>query len=170
MRVSIKALVQIVYLELEAGRSAEAAMAARQALERDDEAISDYALASGFLSHVTYANARMFLIQRGMGRNDQARATLADARRRVPADSWLAKIFSSLAGELTPEQLVAAATDPKQLCEAYYYAGEVSLIRGERAAAAGWFRECVGTGMEVDPDEPRETMSEYQLAEWRLGG
>ena len=46
---------------------------------------------------------------------------------------------------------------------------EVSLLRGVQDAADRWFGECVATGLEADPDEPWEAMSEYQLAEWRLG-
>ena len=47
-------------------------------------------------------------------------------------------------------------------------AGEVSLLRGEPEAAAAWFRACVATGLDADPGEFWEPMSEYDLAEWRL--
>jgi len=35
--------------------------------------------------------------------------------------------------------------------------------------AIAWFQECIDTGLASDPDEFWEPMSEYELAEWRLG-
>ena len=83
-------------------------------------------------------------------------------------DPWLAKILSCLAGEMTPAELVEAAADLKQRCEAYYYAGEVSLLHGRTDEAMAWFRSCLDTGLIQDPDVFWEPMSEYELAEWRL--
>jgi len=137
-------------------------------LGRDEEAISDYESSYRSLGYSTHAEARLFLILHGRGRHDEARAALAEARGGVLENPWLATVFSCLAGEITPDQLVAAAADPMQLCEAYYYAGEVSLLRGEPDAAAAWFEACLDTGLEADPNEFWEPMSEYDLAEWRL--
>jgi sugar lactone lactonase YvrE len=76
-----------------------------------------------------------------------------------------------LTGELTPGQLVAIAEaekDSVKLCEAYYYAGEFTLLNGAPADALDWFRKCIDTGVEHNPEDVLEAMSEYELAEWRL--
>jgi serine/threonine protein kinase/tetratricopeptide (TPR) repeat protein len=137
-------------------------------LGREEEAISDYTRAYRSLASVTHANARLFFLHHATGRDDEARAVLADARLRVKGDPWLAKIFSCLAGEMTPDELVAAASEPVEQCEACYYAGEVCLLQGRKEAAATWFRACLDTGFDSDPSEFWEPMSEYELAEWRL--
>jgi len=137
-------------------------------LGREEEAISDYTQAYRSLTYATHANARLFLLQQATGWSDEARAAFAEARGRVTADPWLATIFSCLAGEITPAELVAAASDPVQECEAYYYAGEICLLQGRKEAATAWFRACLDTGLESDPAEFWEPMSEYELAEWRL--
>ena len=90
---------------------------------------------------------------------------------RPAAEFWTTpgsnRFFPASRG-LTPDQLVAAASDPVERCEAYYYAGEVSLLQGELEAAVAWFEACLDTGLEMDPDSFWEPMSEYDLAEWRL--
>jgi tetratricopeptide (TPR) repeat protein len=136
-------------------------------LGRDDEAIADYESTYRLLGYATHANARLFLVLNARGQHDEAHDALAEARGRVLDNPWLEMVFSCLAGEMTPDQLVAAASDPVERCEAYYYAGEVSLLRGELEAAARWFEACLDTGLETDPDS-LEPMSEYDLAEWRL--
>jgi hypothetical protein len=96
---------------------------------------------------------------------------LDTGRREAVPRSWLDQIFACLAGELSPEELEAAG-DPQnleQVCESYYYAGEVSLLKGQIDEARKWFQKCVGTGLMFDPSTPYpHVMSEYHLARWRL--
>jgi lipoprotein NlpI len=84
----------------------------------------------------------------------------------------LRQLFRCLAGELTPEELIADAAgrnNREQLCEAYYYAGEACLVSDQLAEARTWFGLCVDTGVEFDLDAfPLTPMNEYELAQWRL--
>jgi serine/threonine protein kinase/tetratricopeptide (TPR) repeat protein len=137
-------------------------------LGREEEAISDYTRAYRSLASVTHANARLFFLLHATGRAEEARAALAEARRRVTTESWLSTIFSCLAGEITPDALVAAASEPVERCEACYYAGEVCLLQGRPEEAMTWFRACLDTGLDSDPSEFWEPMSEYELAQWRM--
>ena len=140
-------------------------------LGRTDEAVEDYRRVRVLLGRPFYSDARHFLILRGQGRQREAQEVLAAALREVQ-DHWLRQIFRCLAGELGPDELVAdgAARDNReQLCEAYYYAGEVCLLLDQPAQARNWFERCVQTGVEFDPDTaPATPMNEYELAEWRL--
>jgi len=141
-------------------------------LGRREEALEDYRRVRYLLGRPFYSDARRFLILREMGRPDEAAAILEAARREVVAASWLARVFGCLAGESSPADLVAEAqlrNDRKPLCEAFYYAGEVSLLAGETAQARAWFLQCTQTGVQSDPELARVVpMSEYVLARWRL--
>ena len=139
-------------------------------LGRREEAVADFRRAYEMLTYPTYGNARLFLILNELGRQAEAAQALADARRQVRDDPWLASILACLDSELTPAQLVAAADadDPRQVCEADYYAGEVSLLEGDASEARRWFEECLETSVRFDPANARDPMSEYELAVWRL--
>ena len=73
---------------------------------------------------------------------------------------------------MTPDELIAdgrARNNAEQLCEAYYYAGEVCLLANRPSAACQWFEQCVRTGVSSDADTELGTpMNEFELAEWRL--
>ncbi len=133
-------------------------------------AIEDYRRAAATLGYATYGNARMVLILREIGREEEAQAVLSAARTSIWQDEWLGSVLACLAGELTPGELVAAADSARgrQVCEAAYYAGEIALAAGEREMARQWFQRCIDTGLEWDPDNPIEPMNEYELAEWRI--
>jgi serine/threonine protein kinase len=140
-------------------------------LGRTEEALRDYRDVRRLLGRPSYGDARAFLILREQGRVPEANDLLAAALRDV-ADAWLREILRCLAGELTPEALVAEAEargNAEQLCEACYYAGEVCLLNGQPAEARTWFERCVATALTYDPDAGVETpMNEYELAQWRL--
>jgi tetratricopeptide (TPR) repeat protein len=140
-------------------------------LGRTEEALRDYRDVRRLLGRPSYGDARAFLILREQGRVPEANDLLAAALRDV-ADAWLREILRCLAGELTPEALVAEAEargNAEQLCEACYYAGEVCLLNGQPAEARTWFERGVATALTYDPDAGVETpMNEYELAQWRL--
>jgi tetratricopeptide (TPR) repeat protein len=140
-------------------------------LGRREEAAEDYRRARVLLGRPTYAEARLFFILRELGRPHEAKGMLAAARRDV-GEPWLARIFRCLAGEIAPEDLVAFAEElgtPEQLCEAYYYAGEMCLLTGRRDDACAFFRQCVQTALDMDPDTAFGTpMNEFVLARWRV--
>ncbi len=140
-------------------------------LGRTEEALADYRRVRELLGRPFHSDARRFLILAQTSRRDEADVVLGAALRDVQ-DPWLRQIFTCLAGQLAPDELVTAVAsrhDPKQKCEACYYAGEVCLLRSEREAARDWFQQCVDTGLEFDPGTaPAVPMNEYELAEWRL--
>jgi hypothetical protein len=84
---------------------------------------------------------------------------------------WLLEIFSCLEGESPPAALVASGeigSDNMRRCEAYYYAGETYLRQGSVEQARLMFEKCVGTGVKSDLNNAMDSMSEYELAAWRL--
>ena len=100
-----------------------------------------------------------------------AREVLEAARIGCARGSWLEKIFACLAGELLPSELAAAADpeNPEQVCEGYYYAGEVCLLNGRLDEARKWFQLCAATQLVLDPDSTSlDAMNEYHVALWRL--
>ena len=141
-------------------------------LGRREEAAEDYRRVRKMLGRPLYADARLILILHELGQEREAQAVLEAALRDVD-EPWLGQIFGCLAGEIAPEGLVTRArgrNNLEQLCEAYYYAGEVCLMLGRPDEARVFFQRCVQTGLDFDPDAAFGTpMNEYELARWRLG-
>jgi len=139
-------------------------------LGRTEEALADYRRVRILLGRPFYADARQFLILQELDRPGEAREVLEAALRDVK-EPWLRRVFRCLAGEVTPDELVAAAApgNLEQLCEAHYYAGEVHLLSGDRQSARKCFERCVRTGVDFDPTTEAGTpMNEFELAQWRL--
>ena len=137
-------------------------------LNRPEKADADYASAFRLLTFPTYANARRFLILQDLGRPSGADSCLAVARRTLENQPWLGQILNCLAGELSPNDLVAAAENPGQRCEAAYYAAEMNRLQGDIDKANELYRDCLAQGVQTDPNLFWEPMSEYELARWRL--
>jgi tetratricopeptide (TPR) repeat protein len=138
---------------------------------RTEEAVEDCRAVRKGLGRPSFSDARRYLILRHEERGQEAREVLAAALRDVNED-WLRQVFRCLDGQISPEELVAAARargSIESLCEACYYAGEVSLLEGRMDAACSYFRQCVETGLVFDPDTEIGTpMNEFELAQWRL--
>ncbi len=136
---------------------------------RKDEAIDDMRRVRILRGFPSYSDARLFVLLRNEGRQEEAQAVLEAARRDVP-DRWVDRVFACLAGEIPPAQLVAIAGDDRiRRSEAFYYAGEACLLAGEHDAARVWFTECVQSGVEWDSVAgPLTPMNEHHLARWRL--
>ncbi len=141
-------------------------------LGRVDEALADYQRFRVLHGRPWFSDARSFILLRGLGRSDAAERVMARALEQADDPSWLRQVLLCLAGEITPDALVAEAAGrgaAEQLCEAYYYAGEASRLRGEPTAAQAMFQKCIDTGIAFDLDDfPLSPMNEYELAEWRL--
>jgi lipoprotein NlpI len=79
---------------------------------------------------------------------------------------WAPKLAKFLLGQVTEDELFATAkaADPKelnrQLCEAWYYAGEKRWLAGDRESAAQDFRKCLQT--------ERKDFEEYAFAKAEL--
>jgi len=143
---------------------------------RATDALADYEQVHAVVGRPHYADARRAVILHELDRDTEALLVLDEAIRQTD-EPWLAQILACLAGRTAPAELVQAAegmapTAPgvrARTCEAFYYAGETCLWRGEHSAARAWFQRCLQTGVEFDPGVFRPTpMNEYELAEWRL--
>lgn len=141
-------------------------------LGRTRDAIEDHRAARALVGRVWFTDARLYILLRDEGCTDEAERFLREARHNVmPGETWLSQVLACLAGELTPDALVAEAlhdSDPEHICEAYYYAGEVFRLAGNPARAALCFEECRRTGLRFDPSAVPAPMCEYALAGWRL--
>jgi lipoprotein NlpI len=66
---------------------------------------------------------------------------------------WPGIIVQLYLGAVNAESVLSAAKNPdpnkekQQLCEAYFYLGELSLIAGNRAAAILFFQNTLKTGI-----------------------
>ena len=100
----------------------------------------------------------------------RAATELQAARGEAEEGSWLRNILDCAAGEMTPDELLRAAdqSDRERMCEAHYYAAEVSLLAGRVEDARRWFRDCLTDGSPFDADEFADPLSEYHLARWRI--
>jgi serine/threonine protein kinase len=133
----------------------------------------------------TYADARLHFLRHEQARRleaegeaeaartvrDRAAQGLRATRESFTGGIWLKRVLDAVAGEVAPADLVGFAdpSDPAQVCEGYYYAGETCLLRERRDEARRWFRKCVETGVVFDPlSFPPIPMSEYHLARHRL--
>jgi tetratricopeptide (TPR) repeat protein len=137
---------------------------------RLEDAVADYQRAYELLARITYGNVRLVVALHDLGRTAEAEVAMAEIRRRGTTDSWLQAIVNCLAGDLSPERLVALAeADQLQhVCEGYYYAGEVHRLQGRGEEALAMFREAVAVGQTIDQGNYQDRLSEHELAQWRL--
>jgi lipoprotein NlpI len=94
-----------------------------------------------------YHRLRVFLCR---ARRHEFHAAAADlrvqARLSPDLDPWGRSLAATLAGDSSPDSLVARAETPGARCEAWFYAGMRRLLTGDRGGAARDLRECVETG------------------------
>lgn len=142
-----------------------------------DEAVKDYVEHSRLMGRPTWGIIRAAIIRNEQGRYGEASSLLDTLLASHRTDPWLRQTALCIAGKnayetgsspVPPDSLVARAVDKKSVCEARYYAGEAWLASSELDRARNEFEQCVGTGIEVDPNSPLDPMSEYELATWRL--
>ncbi|MDH3593020.1 MAG: hypothetical protein OER88_14130, partial [Planctomycetota bacterium] len=73
------------------------------------------------------------------------------ANKEKDADAWFLKIVAYLTGELPEEKFLEAATDatPKKTaerrCEAFFYAGTMRLVHGDKETAKRHFKASIAT-------------------------
>jgi len=85
----------------------------------------------------------------------------------MKTEEWLSKIGAYLAGRMTEAELLKAAEnsdkkkDGEQHCEAYFYAGTMRLIAGDKTGATDFLERCVATGVE-DFMEYRSAVAELK--------
>jgi lipoprotein NlpI len=103
-----------------------------------------------------YAFLYIWLCRSRLGERDAASRELEEyMEKRNPrgGDEWVIKVATFLVGKLPEADFLkaAATSDPKvtkrQQCEAYFYAGSVRLLDGDREKARIFFERCLGTGL-----------------------
>ena len=79
-------------------------------------------------------------------RDDNAKATSRFARRarEIEAKVWPYPVASFYLGQVSVEELDAAAADNNQKCEANFYVGEWHLLKGDVASARKRFEQAFG--------------------------
>ncbi|HVP10362.1 MAG TPA: protein kinase [Phycisphaerae bacterium] len=139
---------------------------------RAEDAARDYEAARKAMGRPSFGDARLAIILREQGNADKAdeviNRALVDMAGTMP---WLESILNCVGGRRPPDELIEIAAKQgktRDLCEAYYYAGEAHRLAGRTGQARDCFEKCVQTGVMYDPDSPTEFMNEYQLARWRL--
>ncbi len=116
-----------------------------------------------------YAHFWIWFIRVQHNQQDVADRELADALSQHwngASGEWTSQIARFLLGQINENQFLAAASatnpdqDRDQHCEAWYYAGMMRLLAGDKAVAVDDFRKCLATG---------ETQSmAYALAQGQL--
>jgi len=64
---------------------------------------------------------------------------------RLKSNDWPRPVIELYLGKISPEEFLSAAGKPEERCEAQFYVGEWSLLRGDRAAAATALRTVADT-------------------------
>lgn len=118
-----------------------------------------------------YAGLWLYLSREHNGQDGKPELTRVVKRRDL--FYWPGPVANLFLGKSNTEEVLQAARDPfldeqsqlEQSCEAYFYAGQFALLRGDRMEAARLFRAAVATGV--------SSFIEYsasQLALKKLGG
>ena len=118
-----------------------------------------------------YAGLWLYLSREHSGQDGKPELTRVVKQRDL--FYWPGPVANLFLGKSTTEEVLQAARDPfldeesqlEQSCEAYYYAGQFALLRGDKAEAVRLFRAAVATGVTafIEYDAAR-------LALERLGG
>jgi len=96
-----------------------------------------------------YRAIGLFLAKARAGDTD--REGLVSQARVFNLSRWPGPVIALFVGQLTPDALLEAARNPdavvqrEQQCEAYFYAGQELLLRGQREAAARLLQAAVNT-------------------------
>ena len=118
-----------------------------------------------------YAGLWLYLARENSGQDGRPELTYVVKRRDL--FYWPGPVADLFLGNSSTEEVLQAARDPfldeqsqlEQSCEAYYYAGQYALLRGDQAEAARLFRAAVATGVTAFIE-----YSASRLALERLGG
>jgi len=100
-----------------------------------------------------YVRLRIWLIRSRLGEREDATKELAQYLSSRPQNDWYSKNAKFLVGQLSESEYFQAAqstipkTQTEQSCEAWFYAGTVRLLDGDRKTAAAYFQKCLDTGV-----------------------
>jgi len=132
------------------------------------EALADFraSIANGS-NNEDYEHLRIFLVRKRLGEGVAGIKELEGylASRKNNTD-WFAAIVNFLVGRTSEDRFLTIAGRgegrkiQEQRCEAYFYAGTLRLIKGEKATALEYFRKSVETNVKA--------FTEYQSAKAEL--
>ena len=118
-----------------------------------------------------YAGLWLYLSRENSGQDGRPELTYVVKRRDL--FYWPGPVANLYLGLATTQEVIDAAHDPfldeqtqlEQACEAYYYAGQHALLRGDKAEAVRLFSAAVATGVTafIEYDASRMALE-------RLGG
>lgn len=121
------------------------------------EALADYRKACELdPAGQIYARLGIWLLRAAAGEREAATEELRSflaGRESTSKDEWDSSLARFLLGELSAADLFerAAAGNESSAagrkCDAYYYAGALRLIEGDKATAKDYFEKCVATGV-----------------------
>ena len=94
-----------------------------------------------------YGQLWRHILLRQTGR-DQEAADLLSEHAADAGDGWTDRLFDLFAGELTPNNLLAAAATDDERAEAYYYIGRKELLDAKQTAAHAAFEQCLSLNRE----------------------
>ena len=80
------------------------------------------------------ARLELYLLQRKAGREREAQSGLRDLGRTIPRDEWPAPLVRGYLGQLKDHQVIAAAEESDDRCEAEYYLGRLRALDDAKAA------------------------------------
>lgn len=147
-------------------------------LHKFNDALTDFRKGCELGLDVTNRDCSHFyvwLIQVRMGEKDDATKELQtywNSRKTGTPDYWPSTIRSFLTEQLTEPSFFKAAentenkTDREQHCQAYFYAGSIRLIEGDKTTATDYFKKCLATGCNAfDVDEIISAAAELKYLE-----
>jgi lipoprotein NlpI len=116
-------------------------------------ALADYSKALKLRPQATYLLPWQVLAQTRAGQAAEARTLLATTLEgKNPPTGWTAVLCNFLLDKTSEQELLEAAAAAgnareknQHLCEAHFFAGQKQLLREDADAAAGHFRETVGS-------------------------
>lgn len=120
-------------------------------------------------SNQDYVRLRIYLIRARLGETEAATRELEqylDSRKSGKPDEWFSSVARFLTGRISEEILLKTAergneqTIREQRCEAYFYAGTLRLLKGDRVIAGEYFQRAVDTNV--------KDFTEYQSAKAEL--
>jgi len=132
-------------------------------------ALSDFQQACKLNPTDDYARFGLWLCTSMLGNSEEAARELGaymNTRGVEGSNDWPGQVGRFLAGQITEQELLAAAESPDikkdedQHCEAYFYIGSKDQIAGDKSGAAAFFKKCLATGV--------ESFNEYQSAKAEL--
>lgn len=107
-----------------------------------------------------YPRLFLWLLHRQAGHTKRAKSVLSSAEGATDTPPWEAALVQYYAGEMSRKEILAAATDAREKCEAYYYIAEKVLLEQGPKRARRWFVKCADTDATAFP--------EHLFATWRL--